>query len=88
MYGFSLRSSFPRIDVKEDSSDRVQVRGLGYADRTLPLDMVVAGEEDAAASPSTKVRKSFRLSDGKLKESATEELGARSLASSSHKFCA
>ena len=60
--------------------DRVQVRGLSYENQTLKLDMVVAGEEDAAASPTTKVRKTFRLSDGKLTASATEELDTLSLA--------
>jgi heat shock protein HslJ len=60
--------------------DRVQVRRLRIADGQILLDMLIGGDEDAAAFPATKVRKTFALEHGSLRETASEEMGSLSAA--------
>jgi len=55
--------------------DRVQVRDLAIADGQIRVDMVVAGEGDPMAFPGSKVRARFRLADGTLRPTGSEDLG-------------
>jgi heat shock protein HslJ len=60
--------------------NRVQVRQMSIADGQIQVDMLVAGDEDAAAFPASKARKSFALKGGALRETAAVDLGSLSVA--------
>lgn len=60
--------------------DRVQIRRLTSAPGSVSVDTVVAGEQDAAAQPSEKVRRTFSVGAGGLAETAAEPQGPLSLA--------
>jgi heat shock protein HslJ len=60
--------------------DRVQIRGLTAAPGAITVDTVVAGEQDAAAQPAEKLRRTFAPSPEGLAETAAEPQGPVSLA--------
>jgi heat shock protein HslJ len=60
--------------------DRAQIRDLAVADGQILVDMVVAGEGDPMAFPAAKVRAHFRLADGTLKPTGSDDLGPLSAA--------
>jgi len=63
----------------ENLGDRVQVRSLRLAEGTLILDLITAGPDDAACCPSLKMRNTYRLVAGKLKQITDKEMGPLSL---------
>jgi heat shock protein HslJ len=60
--------------------DRVQIRGLTAAQGAITVDTVVAGEQDAAAQPAEKLRRTFAPGPEGLAETAAEPQGPVSLA--------
>jgi heat shock protein HslJ len=76
----SLGDGGPRSLGTARLGDRVQVRDLAILDGQIIVDLVVAGEGDPMAFPSHKVRRIYRLADGNLWQSGTEELGPLSAA--------
>ena len=67
-------SSYQNIATR-NMGDRVQVRALRYAGGTLILDFITAGPEDAACCPSLKMRNTYRLVGGKLKQITDKAMG-------------
>jgi len=76
----ALTESGARNSATAFLGNRVQVRRLSIADGQIQVDMLVAGDEDAAALPASKVRKSFSLERGTLRETASVDLGSLSVA--------
>lgn len=60
--------------------DRVQVISLAVEDGVVHLDAVEVGPEDAMCCPTTKVRSTWELVDGELRETGSEVYGTLSLA--------
>jgi heat shock protein HslJ len=60
--------------------DRVQARRLRIADGQIRVDLLIAGDEDVAGFPATKVRKTFALQQEHLNGIGSEEMGALSAA--------
>lgn len=60
--------------------DRIQIRRLAAVTGGVLVETLSAGEDDASAQPTHKVRRTFSLGADGLRESAAEEGGALSLA--------
>ena len=59
--------------------DRVQVRGARIDGRRIVLDLVQAGENDAACCPGELVTRTWELAGAALKEGATVQTGRLSI---------
>jgi heat shock protein HslJ len=59
----------------ENLGDRIQVRALRFAGGTLILDFITAGPEDAKCCPSLKMRNTYRLVDGELRQITDKAVG-------------
>jgi len=55
--------------------DRVQVRSLAFRDEALVLELVATGPDEPACCPTQKLRKTYRLRNDSLIETASEALG-------------
>ena len=71
-------SSYQNIATK-NLGDRVQVRALRLAEGTLILDFITAGPDDAMCCPSLKMRNTYRLVAGQLKQITDKQMGPLSL---------
>ncbi|MDH3948318.1 MAG: META domain-containing protein [Gammaproteobacteria bacterium] len=71
-------SSYQNIATK-NLGDRVQVRALRLAEGTLILDFITAGPDDAMCCPSLKMRNTYRLVAGQLKQITDKQMGPFSL---------
>jgi heat shock protein HslJ len=71
-------SSYQNIATK-NLGDRVQVRELRFADGTLILDFITAGPDDAMCCPSLKMRNTYRLVAGQIKQITDKQMGPFSL---------
>ncbi len=65
--------------ASKNLGDRIQVRALRFAEGTLILDLVVAAAGDAACCPSQKMRNTYRLVNGELKQITDKAMGPLSL---------
>ncbi|NNF97435.1 MAG: META domain-containing protein [Halobacteria archaeon] len=70
--------SYQNIATK-NLGDRVQVRALRLVEGTLILDFITAGPDDARCCPSMKMRNTYRLVEGKLKQITDKQMGPLSL---------
>jgi heat shock protein HslJ len=59
--------------------DRVQIRDSGIRDRTISIDVVQAGPEDAACCPTSKATRTWKLDNDELVELAVDLTGEVSL---------
>ena len=71
-------SSYQNIATR-NLGDRVQIRALRIAEGTLILDFLTAGPEDAACCPTLKMRNTYRLVAGQLKQITDKQMGPPSL---------
>jgi len=59
--------------------DRVQIRSLGLDQGELVLELIKAGAQDAACCPTRKTRTIYRLQQGQLVQTSSEDQGSLSL---------
>lgn len=74
------RSGQWRNIALQDIGDRVQVRTLRIADKSIVMDLVTAGPDDAACCPSRKLRNSWRLENDRLVQAASQHTGTLGIA--------
>jgi hypothetical protein len=69
------RPEGPRALPAQGIGDRAEVESLEVVDGRIVLDAVVAGPSDALCCPSQRVRKTFAVADGELRELGSERRG-------------